>query len=110
MPVLALSACGGGDKSKVDTATYTCAEFNKSLRTKNDNTSGEYINKLVEQADLGQEKTVARREITLGIYFACRNKPGSTKPAATAIATAKKIKAGEFKLPGGPKTKKTSGG
>ena len=44
-----------------------------------------------------------RREVTLGIYFACRGKPASTKPADSAIKTAKLIKAGKFKLPGSPK-------
>jgi len=108
LPVLALSACGGSDK-KIDTAAYTCADFNKSLRTKGDDTSGQYINKLSDQAKLGQDKKTSRRELTLGIYFACRGKPGTTKPAAGAIATAKAIKSGKFKLPSAPGTKKTSG-
>ena len=102
LPVLALSACGDGNKS-VDTASYTCADFNKSLRTKDDNTAGTYINELRKDAKLGQDTKVERREITLGIFFACRGKPGSTKPATVAIATAKKIKAGKFKLPGAAK-------
>ena len=107
VPALLLSACGRGEK--VDTATYTCAHFNKSLRTKGDNTGGQYINKLRAEAKLGQDKKTERREITLGIYFACRGKPGSTKPKATAIATAKQIKTGKFKLPSAPSTKKKSG-
>src|SRR6478735_8804180 len=94
LPALALSACGGGNK-KVDTAAYTCAQFNKSLRTKGDDTAGTYINELRKDANLGQDAKIERREITLGIFFACRSKPGSTKPAAPAIATAKKIKAGK---------------
>lgn len=105
VPVLALSACGGGSKN-VDTAAYTCAQFNKSLATKGDNTAGNYINQLRKQAKLGQNTKTERSEITLGIYVACRNKPGSTKPAATAVATAKKIKSGSFKLP--TKKKKSS--
>ncbi len=109
LPVLALAACGSSSKD-VDTAGYTCAEFNKSLRTKGDNTGGQYINKLRTEAKLGQDKKTERREITLGIYFACRGKPGSTKPADTAIATAKKIKAGKFKIPKGTTTTKTSSG
>src|SRR3954447_7708764 len=109
VPVLALSACG--DKSKpVDTASYTCSDFNKSLATKGDDTAGNYINALRKQAKLGQEQKVERREVTLGIYFACRGKPGSTKPAVVATATAKKIKAGTFKLPGLASKKKKSGG
>jgi hypothetical protein len=99
LPALALSACGGGNK-KVDTASYTCAQFNKSLRTKGDDTAGTYINELRKDADLGQDTKVERREISLGLFFACRGKPGSTKPAAAAIATAQKIKAGKFKTPG----------
>jgi hypothetical protein len=106
-PVLALAACG--DKSTpVNTASYTCGQFNKSLRTKGDNTSGTFINQLRKQAGLGQDQKVERREITLGIYFACRGKPGSTRPAKAAVATAKQIKAGKFKLPGIAKAKKTS--
>ena len=35
--VLALAACGSKD---VDTASYTCGQFNKSLRTKGDDTAG----------------------------------------------------------------------
>ena len=105
VPVLALSACGG--KTKVDTASYTCAQFNKSLATKGDDTAGAFINALRERAALGQDKKAERREITLGIFFACRGKPGSTKPADTAVKTAKLIKAGKFKLPGAPDTKKS---
>jgi hypothetical protein len=107
LPVLALAACG--DKSTpVNTASYTCAQFNKSLATKGDNTSGAFINQLRKRAGLGQDKNAERREITLGIYFACRGKPGSTKPANAALATAKQIKAGKFKAPGVAKAKKKS--
>jgi hypothetical protein len=105
LPVLAVSACGGGSK-KIDAASYTCAEFNKSLRTKNDNTAGQFINALRTDAGLGQDKATERREITLGIYFACRGKPGSTKPAKAAVATAKQIKAGKFTLPTAKKSNK----
>ena len=107
LPALALSACGG-DKS-VDTATYTCADFNKSLATKGDITAGNFINGLRKQANLGQSAQLERREITLGIYFACRGKPGSTKPADAAIATAKQIKAGKFKASLPKNAKKKSG-
>src|SRR3954449_6381473 len=109
VPVLALSACG--DKTKtVDTAAYTCADFNKSLATKGDDTAGRFINELRKQAKLGQEQKTERREVTLGIYFACRGKPGSTKPAKPAIVTAQQIKAGKYKLPGSTAKKKKSGG
>ena len=107
IPVLALAACGGKTK-EVDTATYTCADFNKSLATKGDDTAGNYINGLRKQAKLGQDKKTERCAITLGIYFACRGKPGSTKPATVAIASAKQIVAGTFKLPAGPQSKKKS--
>ena len=107
LPALALAACG--DKSTpVDTASYTCAQFSKSLRTKGDNTSGAFINQLRKRANLGQDSKVERREITLGIYFACRGKPGSTKPANAALASAKQMKAGKFNPPGVAKAKKTS--
>jgi hypothetical protein len=107
LPVLALAACG--DKSTpVNTASYTCAQFNKSLATKGDNTSGTFINELQKRAGLGQDKKVEVREITLGIYFACRGKPGSTKPATSAVVSAKQMKAGKFKLPGVAKAKKKS--
>ena len=104
LPALSLAACGGS--KSVDTGTYTCAEFNKSLRTKGDDSAGNYINQLRKQAALGQDAKIERRELTLGIFFACRNKTGSTRPADQAIATAKKIKAGGFKAPA---VKKTSG-
>jgi hypothetical protein len=103
LPVLALSACGGKNK-EVNTASYSCADFNKSLRTKGDDSAGTYINELRKDAKLGQDTKVERREITLGIFFACRGKPSSTKPATVAIATAKKIKGGHFKVPKGTKT------
>ena len=110
VPVLALSACGGGDKS-IDAATYTCAQFNKSLATKGDNTSGNYLNRLRLQAKLRQDNKPALRELELGVYFACRGKPGSTRPAAQAIATARQIEAGRFHLPAptAPAKKKRSG-
>jgi hypothetical protein len=104
LPVFALAACGGGEK--VDTAAYTCAQFNKSLRTKGDDTSGNYINQLRKKADLGQSSKVERSEITLGILVTCRGKAPSTKPADNAVAIAKQIKAGKFKLPGQKKSTK----
>ena len=107
IPVLALSACGSKTKD-VNAAAYTCAQFSQSLSSKSNNTAGNFINQLRKQAKLGQDAKTERREITLGIYFACRGKPGSTKPAKTAVATAKQIKAGDFKLPSGPKSKKKS--
>jgi hypothetical protein len=107
LPILGLAACGG-KSTNVNTASYTCANFNKSLRTKGDDTSGQFINKLRKQAKLGQDKKTEGSEITLGIYFACRGKPGTTKPATVAIATSKKIKAGNFKLPPGLTGKKKS--
>ena len=107
--VLALAASGCGSKEKnVDTATYTCGQFSKSLQKKDDNSAGNFINQLRKQANLGQDTKTERREVTLGIYFACRNKPTSTRPAGAAVKTAKQIKAGTFKLPGAPKSKKKS--
>jgi hypothetical protein len=90
LAVLALAACGS---NKVDTATYTCGDFNKSLRTKGDDSSGAYINALRKEADLGQDTKTEQREITLGIISTCRGKPASTKPADDAIKVAKQIKA-----------------
>src|SRR3954452_16765519 len=104
LSILALAACGGS--KNVDASSYTCGQFNKSLRTKNDDTAGNYINQLRKQADLGQSDKVERAEITLGILVTCRNKPASTKPAAGAVVIAKKIKAGKFKLPGAKKSTK----
>src|SRR3954453_15464179 len=97
IPVFALTACGAN--KKVDTSSYTCAQFNKSLRTKDDNSAGNYINQLRKKAKLGQSAKTERSEITLGIIFTCRGKPGSTKPANQAIVVAKQVKAGKFKLP-----------
>jgi hypothetical protein len=102
LPVLVLAACGQG--KQVDTASYSCGEFNKSLRTKGDETAGNFINQLRKQAKLGQSDKVERSEITLGIIVSCRNKPAATKPADPAIAIAKQIKAGKYKLPGKKKS------
>jgi hypothetical protein len=96
-----LAACGNKD---VDTAAYTCGQFNKSLRTKDDSTAGNFINQLRKQAKLSQSEKVERSEITLGIIVSCRNKPPSTKPAASAIAVAKRVKAGDYALPGKKKS------
>jgi hypothetical protein len=104
LAMLALGACGGG--KHVNTASYTCGQFNKSLRTKGDNTSGNFINQLRKQAKLGQSEKIERSEITLGIIVSCRNKAASTKPANSAISIAKRIKAGTFKLPGHKKSTK----
>jgi hypothetical protein len=108
LPVFAVAACGGGKTKDVNTAQYTCAKFSQSLATKGDDSAGNFINQLRKQAKLGQNTSTERREITLGIFFACRNKPGTTKPAAAAVTTAKKIKAGKFHLPAGPGAKKKS--
>jgi hypothetical protein len=107
LPALALASCGGKNKD-VDTAAYTCADFSKSLKTKGDDTSGNFINQLRKQAKLGKDEKTERRAVTLGIYFACRDKPGSTKPASPAIANAKQLVAGKFKIPAAPKGKKKS--
>ena len=102
--VFALAACGGGKNA--DVSSYTCSQFNKSLRTKDDNSAGNYINQLRKKAKLGQSAKTERSEITLGIIFTCRGKPGSTKPANQAIVVAKQVKAGKFKLPSKKKSSK----
>jgi len=107
LPVLALAACGSKTKD-VNTAAYTCAQFTKSLAAKSDDTAGNYINGLRKQANLGQDPKTERRELTVGIFFACRNKPGTTTPATTAVASAKAIKNGKFHIPGAPKSSKKS--
>jgi hypothetical protein len=104
VPVLALSACGSS--KKVDTAGYTCSDFNKSLATKGDNSAGSYINALRKEANLGQSASVERRAMTVGIFYTCRGKPGSTKPAKGAITIAKLVVAGKYKAPTPPKTSK----
>lgn len=106
LSVLGVAACGSDN---VDTATYTCGDFNKSLRIKGDNSSGNFINQLRKDAKLGQDEKTERREITIGIIFACRGHAPSTKPADKAIAAAKLIKTGKFKVQQTPKTKKKSG-
>jgi hypothetical protein len=107
LAVLALSACGSSS-TKVDTATYTCGDFNKSLRTKGDDTSGAYINALRKEANLGQDTKTEQREITLGIISTCRGKPASTKPADDAIKVAKQIKTRTEKLKNAAGKKKKS--
>lgn len=104
VPALALSACGSKEK-KVDAAAYTCKQFDNSLKTKNDNSAGNFINQLVKQANLEHSGKTARSEVTVGIYFTCRNKPGSTKPAHGAVRVAQRIEAGKFHLPGSGKKK-----
>jgi hypothetical protein len=105
LPVLALSACGS-DK-KVDASAYTCAQFQKSLNTKGDNTAGNYINQLRKRAKLNQPRRTEVQALTLGIVFSCRGKPGSTRPADRAVTIAKQIATGQFKLPSrGKKNKK----
>jgi hypothetical protein len=94
VPALVLAACGNKD---VDATSYTCGQFNKSLRTKGDDTAGNYINQLRKQAKLGQDQKTERREIAFGIIVACRNKPAKTAPAKKAIATAKQLKTGKKK-------------
>ena len=105
LPV-ALSACGSS--KHVDTASYTCGQFNKSLRSKSDNTSGNFVNQLRKQAKLGQPEKTERNEVALAVYFACRGKPGSARPGKEAVAIAKQIRAGKFTLkPQAPKKKST---
>src|SRR5436190_1246453 len=60
VPVFALAACGGSKEVKA--SGYTCGQFNKSLRTKADNTAGSYINQLRKQAKLGQSAKIARAD------------------------------------------------
>jgi hypothetical protein len=104
LSVLALAGCGSSKSKDVNAATYTCADFNKSLKAKGDDSAGNYINQLRKQANLGRDAKTERNALTLGIYFACRGKPGSTKPAAAAVTTAKLIKAGKFHIPGKKKS------
>src|SRR3954453_14267878 len=88
---LALAGCGGSKTKDVNAASYTCADFNKSLASKGDDSAGNYINQLPNQAKLGSDRKGAGRAIPPAVSFACRGNPGSTKPAATAIAVAKQI-------------------
>lgn len=106
VPALALGGCGG--TKNVDPAKYTCAQFNTSLDSKSDDSAGNYINQLRKQAKLNQAAKVERREMAVAIYFACRGKPGSTKPAATAVANVKQIKAHKFTAPPPPTKKKSN--
>src|SRR4051812_12363027 len=90
--VLAASMFAACGSSHVDTAKYTCGEFNKSLRTKGDDSSGTFIRDLRTEANLGQDAKTEQREITIGIIVACRGKAGNKTPGDEAITTAKKIK------------------
>jgi hypothetical protein len=96
LAALALSACGGS--KNVDVASYTCAQFTKSLNTKGDDSAGNYINQLRKKANLDQPKQTEIQEVSLGIIFTCRGKPATTRPAAGAIEVAKSVKAGKFRL------------
>jgi hypothetical protein len=96
LPAFALAACGG--TKDVDTANYTCGQFNKSLHTKGDDSAGNFINGLRKKAKLGQSEKLERSEITFGIILSCRGKPASTKPADHAVTIAKGIKSGKFKV------------
>jgi hypothetical protein len=87
--LLALPACG--KNPDVDLASYSCADFNKSLKSKDDESAGRFINQLREKARLGQGEKVERREVTLGIIYTCRGTKGSVKPANKAIAYAKRL-------------------
>ncbi|MFL5894286.1 MAG: hypothetical protein ACJ76Z_04130 [Thermoleophilaceae bacterium] len=98
LAVAALVAGGCGKGKQVDTASYTCGQFNKSLRTKGDNSSGNFVNQLRKQAKLGQTEKLERNEISLGIILSCRGKPASTRPAQSAVKIAKEIKAGRLRL------------
>ena len=103
-PAFALAACGGA--KNVNTATYTCGQFNKSLKTKGDNSSGNFINQLRKQAKLDQKTKTERAEIAFGTFVACRNKPAATRPAKQAIAIAKQVKAGKLRGGSGKKSAK----
>jgi predicted small secreted protein len=104
LTALTLAACGAG--KQVNASGYTCGEFSKSLRTKGDNSAGNFLNKLRDQAKLGQDKQTELRELTLGIFFACRGKPASARPAGQAVTIAKQIRDHKFKLPKTPGAKK----
>src|SRR5436305_13981524 len=105
IPLVALAACGSS--KPVNAATYTCAQYNKSLNTKGDDSAGNFINQLSKQAKLGKPDRVEHNEVAAGIFFACRNKPGSTRPAARAVAIAKAINSGKYHLKPAPKKKKS---
>ena len=105
LPVFALGACG--DKP-VNTAAYTCGQFNKSLQTKGDDTSGNFVNQLRKKAKLGQSAKVEHGEISLAIFAACRGRPASTRPAQAALKFAAEMKAGKFRLPPRTPPKKRS--
>ena len=108
VPVLALSACGSKAKD-VNAATYTCAQFTKSLNTKGDDTSGNYINQLRKKVDLGKDAKTEHSAAAQAIYFACLGQPASKKPLADATANLKAMKAGTFKAPKPGAAKKKSG-
>ena len=60
-----------------------------------------------EAARLDDRKTPAN-EVGSAIYFNCRGKPGSTKPANRSLTTAKAIAAGKFNASGKTSDKKKS--
>ena len=105
---LALSSCGGSSSKPVNTATYTCGQFQASLNSKSDTSAGNYINQLVKAAGLKGSTALQRRRIALGITFACGNKTAATRPKAAAVAIAKQIESGKFKPPSVAQKKKKS--
>jgi hypothetical protein len=96
---LALVAAGCGRGEEVDTASYTCGEFNRSLKEKDDLTSGQFIRKLNEQAKLGGTKAEQERRMAYAVYVACRGKASGFKPTERALANAKALKAGKQVVP-----------
>jgi hypothetical protein len=103
MPALAgalvLSGCFGGGEKDINADAYTCGEFRKSLRTKDDNSSGQFIRLLNDRAGSKGDRREKERMMALAIFVACRGQKESFKPASAAIANVKKLQAGKSIVP-----------
>lgn len=92
-----VASCGGSDK--VNVSTYTCGDFNSSLDTKDDLSSGDYIRQLNAQAKLPGKDAEQQRKMAYAVFVACRGQKASFKPRERALRNAALMKKGKTPVP-----------
>lgn len=97
----ALALLAGCGPEKVDADSYTCGEFHKSFRDKDDTSAGNYIRQLVKKVKKrpGQKESAIQQQVGAAIALACGRKPEDFRPKDRAIALVNDANSGKLRKP-----------
>lgn len=102
LAVVALFAGCGREEVELD--SYTCGEFERSFRDKDDTSAGNFIRQISDKVKKrpGAGKDAVQQQVGASIAIACGGKPDDFEPANAAIALVNRANSG--KPPEQPKT------